>query len=46
LPSSLKPGWLYVGTGIVDSHIGEKRIFVDGRPTDRYSGVTLITKPI
>jgi hypothetical protein len=46
LPSPLKPDWVYVGTGIVDSHIGEKRIFVDGRPTDRYSGVTLITKPI
>ncbi|MGC2396553.1 MAG: hypothetical protein WA579_11210 [Rhodomicrobium sp.] len=43
LPSSLKPDWVYVGSGIVDSHIGEKRIFVDGRPTDRYSGVTLIT---
>jgi hypothetical protein len=43
LPSSLKPDWVYVGTGVVDSHIGEKRIFVDGRPTDRYSGVTLIT---
>ena len=36
LPSSLKPDWVYVGSGIVDSHIGEKRIFVDGRPTDRY----------
>lgn len=43
LPSSLKPDWVYVGSGIVDSHIGEKRTFVDGRPTDRYSGVTLIT---
>jgi hypothetical protein len=42
LPSSPKPDWVYVGTGIVDSHIGEKRIFMDGRPADRYSGVTLI----
>lgn len=43
LPSSLKPDWIYVGTGVIDAHIGEKQIFVDGRPTNRYTGVTLIT---
>ena len=42
-PSPLRPDWIYLGTGIVDSHVGERRIYVDGRPTDRYTGVTLIT---
>jgi hypothetical protein len=43
LPSSLKPDWVYVGSGIVDTHIGERQIYADGRPTNRYTGVTLIT---
>ncbi len=43
LPSSLRPDWIYLGTGIVDAHIGERQIYVDGRPTNRYTGVTLIT---
>jgi hypothetical protein len=43
LPSSLRPDWIYLGTGIIDAHIGEKQIFVGGRPTNRYTGVTLIT---
>lgn len=42
-PSSLRPDWIYVGTGVIDAHIGEKQIFVGGRPTNRYTGVTLIT---
>ncbi len=41
-PSPLRPDWVYLGTGIVDAHVGEKRIFVDGRPTNRYTAVTLI----
>ncbi len=42
-PSSLLPDWVYAGSGIVDAHIGERQIFVNGRPTNRYTGVTLIT---
>ncbi len=43
LPSPLKPDWIYLGTGIIDAHIGERQIYADGRPTNRYTGVTLIT---
>ena len=41
-PSPLRPDWVYLGTGIVDAHVGERRIYMDGRPTHRYTGVTLI----
>ena len=32
-----------MGTGIIDAHIGERQLYADGRPTNRYTGVTLIT---
>ena len=43
LPSFPKPDWVYVGTGVIDAHIGEREIYLDGRPTNRYTGATLIT---
>ncbi len=39
----IRPDWVYIGTGLVDAHVGERRIYVAGGPTDRYTGVTLIT---
>jgi hypothetical protein len=42
-PSSLRPDWIYLSTGIIDAHIGERQIYVDGRPTNRHTGITLIT---
>ena len=42
-PDYPKPDWVYIGTGVADAHIGERQIYVNGRPTNRYTSVTLIT---
>lgn len=43
VPDYPKPDWVYIGTGVLDAHIGERQIYVNGRPTNRYTGVTLIS---
>ena len=43
LLSSFKPNWVYVGSGFLDAHVGKKQIFNYGKPTNQYTGVTLIS---